>query len=68
MDERKNQIIQGFNEIYNKANVNIFNIYEKKLRNVHIIQFVHILCSQAKKHIVKIILYVTFIPILFRHF
>ena len=37
MDERKNQIIQGFNEAYNKVNVirtyiNIFNIYEEKLK------------------------------------
>ncbi len=37
MDERKNQIIQGFNEVYNKINVirtyiNIFNIYEEKLK------------------------------------
>lgn len=29
---------------------------------------VHILCSQTKKCMVKIILYVTFIPILFRPF
>ena len=37
MDERKDQIIKGFNEAYNKVNVirtyiNIFNIYEEKLK------------------------------------
>ena len=37
MDERKKQIIQGYNEIYNKVNavklyINIFKTYNEKLK------------------------------------